>query len=306
MGETYNVDEVGLPLIAGASDFGAVHPQPSRFTSAPSKKSKIGDVILCIRATIGDMNWSDKEYCLGRGVAAIRRRSENIDNNYLWRALEANTSSLAGKGRGATFKQVTRTDIAELEIPFPPIESQRYIAAILDQADSLRRLRQRAIDRLNSLGQAIFSEMFGDPTKNPLGWEKAKLGTVGTLARGISKHRPRNEPALLGGSYPLIQTGDVANADGYVREFHSTYSDIGLQQSRLWPKGTLCITIAANIGKTAILDLDACFPDSVVGFSPGDGATTEYVQYWFSFIQGKLEKDAPQSAQKNINLAILS
>jgi type I restriction enzyme S subunit len=134
----------------------------------------------------------------------------------------------------------------------------------------------------------------------------AKLGEVGVLARGISKHRPRNDPSLLGGKYPLVQTGDVANSDGYIREYKATYSEAGLRQSKLWPKGTLCITIAANIGKTAILDFDACFPDSIVGFLPGGKSTTEYVQYWFSFIQKRLETDAPQSAQKNINLAILS
>ncbi|PLU02686.1 hypothetical protein BMJ32_12115 [Sinorhizobium medicae] len=117
--------------------------------------------------------------------------------------------------------------------------------------------------------------------------------------------RPRNDPALLGGKFPLIQTGDIANADGYVRSYTSTYSDLGLRQSKLWKKGTLCITIAANIGKTAIIDFDACFPDSVVGFTPGDSATVEYTQYWMRSIQQRLEEIAPRSAQKNINLAIL-
>jgi len=73
----------------------------------------------------------------------------------------------------------------------------------------------------------------------------------------------------------------------------------------MWPAGTLCITIAANIAKTGILTFDACFPDSVVGFQPNDSATTEYVQLWLSFLQATLEANAPESAQKNINLAIL-
>lgn len=74
---------------------------------------------------------------------------------------------------------------------------------------------------------------------------------------------------------------------------------------RLWPKGTLCITIAANIGKTGILTFDACFPDSVVGFAPRNDVRTEFVQQWLAFVQPALERDAPQFAQKNINLAIL-
>jgi type I restriction enzyme, S subunit len=85
----------------------------------------------------------------------------------------------------------------------------------------------------------------------------------------------------------------------------STYSDIGLRQSKLWPAGTLCITIAANIAKTGILRFDACFPDSIVGFRAEDPATVEYVRIWLSFLQKALEDRAPESAQKNINLAIL-
>ena len=91
-----------------------------------------------------------------------------------------------------------------------------------------------------------------------------------------------------------------------IREYNQTYSEIGLKQSRMWPAGTLCITIAANIAKTGILTFDACFPDSVVGFTPNEKVKTEYVQHWLSFLQKIIETKAPESAQKNINLKILS
>ena len=131
------------------------------------------------------------------------------------------------------------------------------------------------------------------------------FGTVGQLDRGKSKHRPRNDPILLGGKHPLIQTGDVANSGGYITTYKATYSDIGLSQSRKWPAGTLCITIAANIANTGILEFDACFPDSVVGFKPYEFVTVEYVQAWLGFLQKIIEDAAPESAQKNINLEIL-
>jgi type I restriction enzyme, S subunit len=209
------------------------------------------------------------------------------------------------RSTGANLPRLSPKALAEFEIPLPPLDEQKRIAAILDQADELRCKRQSAIDRLNQLGQAIFYEMFGDPVANPFGWPIRKLGEIGVLDRGISKHRPRNDPALLGGEHPLIQTGDVANADSYIRSFTSTYSDLGLKQSKKWPTGTLCITIAANIGKTAILEIEACFPDSVVGFTPSKDTNAEYVQFWMNCIQKRLEEVAPQSAQKNINLAIL-
>ena len=147
--------------------------------------------------------------------------------------------------------------------------------------------------------------MFGDPATNPKGWPTGSFGLVGTLDRGKSRHRPRDAKELYGGPYPFIQTGDVANSGGRIKQYNATYSDLGLAQSKLWPAGTLCITIAANIAKTGVLEFDSCFPDSVVGFLPGDRVKTEYVQAWLGFLQPTLEASAPQAAQKNINLEIL-
>jgi type I restriction enzyme S subunit len=140
----------------------------------------------------------------------------------------------------------------------------------------------------------------------PEGWAWATLSQIGWLDRGRSKHRPRNAPHLYGGPYPFVQTGDIRHADTYLRDVEASYSEAGLSQSRLWPVGTLCITIAANIGKTAILDMQACFPDSVVGFLPVSSAVSvRYVEYFMRSAQALLEDDAPATAQKNINLETL-
>ena len=151
-----------------------------------------------------------------------------------------------------------------------------------------------------------FVERFGDPTVNEKQWRMATLPELGELNRGVSKARPRNSPDLLGGPYPLVQTGEVANAGLHIVTHSSSYSEKGLAQSRLWKKGTLCITIAANIAQTGILDFDACFPDSVVGFVPNNRTNAVFIHYWFTFFQRILDAQAPQVAQKNINLKILS
>jgi len=141
----------------------------------------------------------------------------------------------------------------------------------------------------------------------PQGWEWVTLPQIGELNRGKSKHRPRNEPFLYDGPYPFIQTGDIKQANGFIREYSQTYSEKGLQQSRLWPKGTLCITIAANIADTAILSFDSCFPDSVVGFLHQDNkCNVQFVEYFFRTAKSNIERYAPATAQKNINLRILS
>jgi len=140
----------------------------------------------------------------------------------------------------------------------------------------------------------------------PDGWVWATLSQVGWLDRGRSTHRPRNAPHLYGGAYPFVQTGDIREADTFIREASASYSDAGLAQSRLWPIDTIVITIAANIGKTALLAMEACFPDSVVGFLPAtDHVSIRFVEYFMRTAQQKLESEAPATAQKNINLEIL-
>lgn len=140
----------------------------------------------------------------------------------------------------------------------------------------------------------------------PEGWCWVTLPQIGELNRGKSKHRPRNHPRLLGGKYPFVQTGDIRRADTWLRDYEATYSDFGLAQSRLWPAGTMCITIAANIAETAILAMDACFPDSVVGFLQEDPVVTRYVEMFIRTARQRLHQYAPATAQKNINLDTLS
>ena len=196
-------------------------------------------------------------------------------------------------------------DVAELEVPVPGMKQQQRIVDLLSRAEGIVRLRRQAQQKAAELIPALFVDMFGDPATNAKGWPVSEFGDVGTLDRGKSRHRPRDAAELYGGPYPFIQTGDVANSSGNITRFSSTYSEIGLAQSRLWPVGTLCITIAANIAKTGVLTFEACFPDSVVGFLPGSTVSTAYVQAWLGFLQPTLEANAPQAAQKNINLEIL-
>lgn len=208
---------------------------------------------------------------------------------------------------GATIPHIYFRDYGECKIKIPPLPTQHQIVAELDTLNSIIDKKKEQLNELDNLAQATFYDMFGDPVENEKGWEVKKLGKVGELGRGVSKNRPRNSPDLLGGDIPLIQTGDIANSELYILSHSQTYSQKGLEQSKLWKKGTLCITIAANIGKTAIMSYDACFPDSVVGFIANEEIIKNvFVHYYFSWIQQDLEDNAPQVAQKNINLKILN
>ncbi len=228
---------------------------------------------------------------------------DNIITKYLYFAIDS--MNLAKYFTGATIPHIYFKDYKNEFLPLPPIENQRSIIKILESIVSLIIKRKQQLSEFDELAKSRFIEMFGDPISNSKGWEITKLEDLGELSRGISKSRPRNLPELLGGKYPLVQTGDVANSELYITRYNSTYSELGLKQSKMWKAGTLCITIAANIAKTAILKFDACFPDSIVGFKSNGKTNQIFIHYIFSFFQELLESQAPTVAQKNINLQTL-
>lgn len=130
-----------------------------------------------------------------------------------------------------------------------------------------------------------------------------KITDLGTVNRGKSKHRPRNDSILYGGEYPFIQTGDVKKANLHLVDYTQTYNDVGLKQSKLWKKGTLCFTIAANIADSAILGMDACFPDSIVGFLPYENVSdTTYVKYLFDELKLYFQQISKGTTQDNLSL----
>lgn len=157
--------------------------------------------------------------------------------------------------------------------------------------------------------QAVLPEIKEEekPYELPKGWKWVRFSQIGELARGKSKHRPRNDNSLYeNGKYPMVQTGDVTKADIFIKTYTALYNEKGLDQSRLWPKGTMCITIAANIADTSILGFDACFPDSIVGLIVSNEiGDARYFDYFVRTVKDRLTNFAPSTAQKNINLEIL-
>jgi len=233
---------------------------------------------------------------------------EDLYPDYLLRYLKSDwgNAQIRANTEGAVRDSLKYKGLEKIKIPLPRHDDQKRIAHLLGKVEGLIARRKQHLQQLDDLLKSVFLEMFGDPVRNEKGWNKKPLAKLGNLDRGVSKHRPRNAPQLLGGKYPLIQTGDVSNAGTYITRFTQTYSELGFAQSKIWPSGTLCITIAANIAQTGILTFDACFPDSVVGFTAYEGeASPLYAIGLFWFFQRILEKNAPAAAQKNINLKIL-
>lgn len=246
---------------------------------------------------------------------------------YAWRLKNSS------KKFGSTIKYVRIGNFESYEIPLPPLAEQGRIVAKIEElfagidagVENLKSVKnQIALYRQSVLKSAFdgtltakwreqkhfikhYIVMDNTPFEIPHEWEWFKLSQLGNIGRGKSKHRPRNDKKLFGGKYPFIQTGEIKACKRYLKDYTETYSDFGLAQSKLWSENTLCITIAANIAETAILKIKACFPDSVVGFIKNDLISKiEYIEYYIRLIRENLDKAAPATAQKNINLQTLN
>jgi type I restriction enzyme S subunit len=135
------------------------------------------------------------------------------------------------------------------------------------------------------------------------GWKVHRLDELGFVGRGRSRHRPRNDPSLYGGSYPFVQTADIKGANLRLRGFTQTYNETGLAQSKMWAPGTLCITIAANIAETAILAISVCFPDSVIGFiADPEKSDAFFIKYYIDFIKLRMQQVSHGTTQDNLSL----
>jgi type I restriction enzyme, S subunit len=288
VGSSYNRDGEGYPLLAGAGDFGVDSPIATKYTTRPTKISQPKDILLCIRATVGDLNWSDKAYCLGRGVAGLRPRNGELDRQYLWRCLEHVRPELEKRGRGSTFLQVSRRDIAELEIPLPAdVSEQRRIAAILDRAAAIRRKREGALALADDFLRSLFLEMFGDPIVNPKGLPKQPLGRFGKIVTGNTP--PRSDPDNFGDAIEWIKSDNVNTEEHFLTRPVEGLSIKGKALGRTVPKGSILVTCIAgspsSIGRAAIADRAVAFNQQINAITPNRDVNLYFL--YAQFLVGK-------------------
>ena len=243
----------------------------------------------------------------GASAAAVRQ----------WLAGDDAAAALLGEHFASLIS--TREDVAELRKAILRLAVMGKLVA-QDPADvpasELLKQIRRSKTALVRAGEIRVPKPFAPiadsekPYAIPENWEWVRLGEVGAFERGRSKHRPRNDKRLFeNGTIPFVQTGDVSRSKltrYQIGTCTGYYSEFGLRQSRLWKKGTLCITIAANIAETGFLGMDACIPDSVVAFLSIDATISRLVKVFVDVAKDDLEHYAPSTAQKNINLEIIN
>jgi type I restriction enzyme, S subunit len=291
---------------------------------------KAGDVLI----TKDSEAWNDigvpalvqytaTDLVCGYHLALLRPRHGLIAGAYLLRALQgpASTYQFHVAANGVTRYGLSHDDIKSVFLVLPPLPEQSAIARFLDHADGrIRRYiraRQKLIklleeEKLAMIQRAVTRGLDPNVRLKPSGvewlgdvpehWEVRRVKQLSQILRGKFTHRPRNDPSLYDGPHPFIQTGDVARSTKTITTYSQTLNERGLAVSKMFPRGTLVMTIAANIGDVAILDFEACFPDSIVGFVPRKGVDRDYLYLVFRAMQPELLQEAPVNTQGNLNI----
>ena len=310
-------------------------PKPLRFETAPSRARRVvgrGDTLVSTVRTYLKAVWHAeddvRDLVASTGFAVLTPKPWILPKfvGYACQS-EPFTNGVTAESVGVVYPAIAEARLASaLRLCIPPLPEQRTIVRFLDRTDRriqrYVRAKERLIELLEEQKQAIIHQAVtgqidvrtGQPYpaykdsgvewlgEVPAHWEVPRVKQATQVMRGKFTHRPRNDPALYGGSYPFVQTGDVARAEKSIRAYSQTLNETGRAVSRVFPAGTLVMAIAANIGDVAVLDFDACFPDSVVGFVPRSEARRDYLYYLFMAMKPELVRDAPVNTQGNLNV----
>ena len=261
-------------------------------------------LLLSFKLTLGRTAITKIPLRTNEAIAALLPKTDKSDLRYLKYYLEyfdfVKFAKNDFKVKGLT---LNKKKLAEIPIPLPSLQEQKKIVEKLDNFEQIiSKLNMNRINKINEYKKFIKSLSLLLPDKDTKVFQIDDI-TV-EYGRGKSKHRPRNFKGLYDGKYPFIQTGDIRNSNIYIKKYKKTYNESGLKQSKLWPAGTICLNIAANVGDVAILTFDACFPDSVLGIKANTEIVDDKYLYYLLFKKfDEINKMSENSAaQKNFNL----
>jgi type I restriction enzyme S subunit len=322
-GETPPFVNVGVIRNTNFTKEGALDDSDIAFLDVEARKLEnrrlqFGDIILeksggGPKQPVGRVALFDKDdgdFSFSNFTAALRVIDSNeLDFRFLhkflhWTYLSGVTEGMQSHSTG--IRNLNGNAYKAIKISFPALHEQQRIVGILTEAfEAIATAKVNAEKNLTNARSLFESHLQSVFTQRGVGWENKRLAEVAKVfGRGKSRHRPRNAPSLYGGDFPFIQTGDISQATHWITNWTQTYSNAGLAQSKLWPRGTVCVAIVgATVGETAILDFDACFPDSVIGIVVDEEYSgCEYVEYLLQSFKALLKEKGKGTARDNINL----
>lgn len=306
--DTYN-DSVGLPFFQGNADFGKEHPNVRLFCNAPIRIADVGDILISVRAPIGAINVADRKCCIGRGLASLRG-NVTCQNRFVLYFLKATKGKLISQGTGSTFKSIGKDALYNLLIPLPPLETQSRIVSELDLLQSIIDKQQTQLKELDTLAQAVFYDMFGDPVENERGWKMKTIKEIALVKIGPFGSLLHTSDYIKGG-VPLVNPIHMKNSRIVPDESFTISKEKRKEmQPYLLKKGDVVFARRGEIGRCVIVS------EREDGYLCGTGSlfvrfketiSELFVLYWTksdSFVKDLISK-AKGATMLNINCNIV-
>ena len=312
----YNENGEGLPFYQGVSDFGEVFPSPSKFSTKPKKIAQKGDILIGVRAPVGDINISNEDCCIGRGIASIRPNNKKYSRDFLYFHLLSQNKYLNSQATGSTFKAISRSVLENILVPKITLEVQENIAYTIASIRKLIAKRREQIDDLVALVDSVFYEMFGDPlTESNRAYKAHRLEELVTdIIGGGTPSKKRSD--YYGDAIPWITPKDMK--EKYLERGKISISDEGLENSsaQLIPRGSLLMVIRSGILKKyiplAICTNEVTVNQDMKAFVLKQKINVQYLYYYIRaserFLLGKVRSVTADNFNfndvKNLNITL--
>jgi type I restriction enzyme S subunit len=308
---TYNNIGKGLPFLQGKSEFGPIYPSPTIYCSQSVKTADSEDVLLSVRAPVGEVNIANSKCCIGRGISSIKAMPNKLNYLFLFYYFKLNGKKLDALAGGSTFKAIRRRDIENYQIPIPPIEEQQKIATILSTTDQTIENSNKLIEKSNLLKRSLMKQLLtkgighkkykystGLGFEIPDEWKVASIKDVGKIVTG--KTPSTKVDSFWNGNIPFVTPSDITWIKKQ-KNYERTVSEDGLKQSTEIPAGALMVTCIASIGKNAISEQRCCTNQQINSIIPNADFYVDYLYYYIEKIKPKLESLASKMTIQILN-----
>ncbi len=279
--KTYNTEKDGLPFYQGKSDFGNINPIPKVWCSKPIKIAEKNDILISVRAPIGDTNIATEKCCIGRGLASIRPLNNSINSKYLYYLINSKYKELNKLGTGSTFKAITKDSLCNLKCErIPDLVEQIKIIKELDNIIQVIGLKEKQVENLNTIIKSQFVEMFGEPVENPNNYKIVKLSDIAEYWNGLT-YKPTD----------VDKTGTIVLRSSNIQNSQLDYEDIVRVNCNIKEKQYVKdndILMCSRNGSARLVGKVAVIKDIKEQMTFGAFMMiirSEYYQYLFSYFQ---------------------
>lgn len=298
--EFYNTEGTGYHFLQGNRTFGLKYPTFDIYTAVLTKLAKAGDIIMSVRAPVGDLNITPVDMCLGRGVCSLRMKNGN--QSYLFYMMKYHIPYLLQKESGTVFGSVSKRDITELEVDIiEDVEKQKRIARYLEMIDDKIELNNAINNNLERQAEALFHSLFVENV-NPI-WKDGVLSDLGTVVAGGTPSKTKPEYYSEKGIAWITPKDLSLNKSKFISHGEIDISELGFSKSSAikMPTGTVLFSSRAPIGYIAIAANEVTTNQGFKSVVPNENIGTAFMYYLLKFLLPTIEGMASGSTFKEIS-----